>query len=114
MVELEWISAGSQLNRHDPAGRALGWLEIIPLEWISAGWTQSIQGWLERVELGWLTTGWTRSSRAGTRLAGDNQARMNLGWLDEIDLGLAGDGRAGMALDWIVAIEPSWLLAGWR
>jgi hypothetical protein len=37
MIELEWISAGSQLDGRDRAGLAFGWLEIIELEWISAG-----------------------------------------------------------------------------
>jgi hypothetical protein len=37
MIELDRISAGSQLDRGDRAVMALGWLDIIDLEWISAG-----------------------------------------------------------------------------
>ena len=42
-------------------------------------------GWLEMIELGWLSAGWTRSSRADSWLAGDDRAGMAVGWLDAIE-----------------------------
>jgi hypothetical protein len=37
MIELDWLSAGSRLAGDDRAGLAFGWLEMIELDRISAG-----------------------------------------------------------------------------
>jgi hypothetical protein len=54
---------GTALGR-EQAGPALGWLELIELDWILAG----------------------------SQLAGNDRAGLDLGWLDAIEPGLAGDG----------------------
>ena len=55
---------GTALGR-DRAGLVLGWLEMIKLDWISAGSRLAGRGravlaldWLEMIELGWLSAGW--------------------------------------------------------
>jgi hypothetical protein len=43
-------------------------------------------GWLEMIKLFWLSAGWMQSSRAGSLQAGDGPAGIAVGWLDTMDL----------------------------
>jgi hypothetical protein len=43
-------------------------------------------GWVEMIELRSLSAGWKRSSWFGSRLAGRNRVWLALGWLDVIKL----------------------------
>jgi hypothetical protein len=49
------------------------------------GWTGVLLIWQLTIELGWLTVGCKRSSRAGSRLAEDDQADLDLSWLNAIN-----------------------------